>query len=731
MNTDDHYRKYLWARWRRLGRSSTAWIALTALVALLSTTPADVLSLPGWHILATIPATVLLVLLCIAPIIYLRAKTLQHAPPTAAPAAPSTRTYLSLITRTINDPHAGRITLWYLWASIITTSVLTHLWTWRHEAPSSNVGADVRTLDLGMWKPTARHPYHLNERVLYLYFGNACFALWLAHKDIFDGAWGKERWPADNASLGERLTTRMTRSALWQLPLYAVLHGCAYSVLFWLLRRQVSALLIRHSFGLFRPFIAQLARNKSLVGWTMPARLLALHYATAILLRLPAIVFDISATQRLDFSPLAKGRKADAYIIGALQSTDDYYLASDPAPRSPTWGVRMLTFGDQTFTALELADRSHQAENRKRVFDDLSTKPTAWTSLFQGCMTQLGKSYQRLVARGGRLAAASASATASSTAPARGPVTSIPTAQARQVESVFYVPPSQTKPAALVDGVKATDARLASLASTGISYLRQRAPHAKEALGHAGERALEWISPLEARVPEDVKRPVVKTLTEAGEAARQGAESVKQSVEATKGRLGEVAAQVAKPVVDAEWRSKGLWPLFDRCFNVVAPRGGFRRAGVDWCMRRVERFMRRVERAFARRWAADEIEFVLPRRRIDADLFRTLAAYVAASLHEDTYGQVQNCVPEVMDMLVKYHVELIAYRGEYMERAEARGKQAWVDEARRVWEDEVQMMSQVIEQAVRNIQQVFGEHMKAFEISPGVLQAIKAMTQEA
>lgn len=76
------------------------------------------------------------------------------------------------------------------------------------------------------------------------------------------------------------------------------------------------------------PFIAQLARNRSLVGWTMPARLLALHYATAVLLRLPAIVFDISATQRLDFSPLARGRKADAYIIGALQSTDDYYLVS-------------------------------------------------------------------------------------------------------------------------------------------------------------------------------------------------------------------------------------------------------------------------------------------------------------------------------------------------------------------------------------------------------------------
>lgn len=37
----------------------------------------------------------------------------------------------------------------------------------------------------------------------------------------------------------------------------------------------------------------------------------------------------------------------------------------------------------------------------------------------------------------------------------------------------------------------------------------------------------------------------------------------------------------------------------------------------------------------------------------------------------------------------------------------------------------------VIEQAVRNVQQVFGEHMKAFEISPAVLQGLKSITQEA
>lgn len=37
----------------------------------------------------------------------------------------------------------------------------------------------------------------------------------------------------------------------------------------------------------------------------------------------------------------------------------------------------------------------------------------------------------------------------------------------------------------------------------------------------------------------------------------------------------------------------------------------------------------------------------------------------------------------------------------------------------------------VIEQAVRNIQQVFGEHMKAFDISPAVLSSLKSITQDA
>lgn len=120
--------------------------------------------------------------------------------------------------------------------------------------------------------PISRHPYHINERVLFLYLGNALFAVYLSQKDIFDGAWGKSRWPADNvsnsgysvagwptdqivglqASLGERLTKRVKRSMFFQFPLYATLHGVVFSLAFWIFRKQIAGVLIRHTFGLFR-----------------------------------------------------------------------------------------------------------------------------------------------------------------------------------------------------------------------------------------------------------------------------------------------------------------------------------------------------------------------------------------------------------------------------------------------------------------------------------------------
>lgn len=70
-----------------------------------------------------------------------------------------------------------------------------------------------------------------------------------------------------------------------------------------------------------------------------------------------------------------------------------------------------------------------------------------------------------------------------------------------------------------------------------------------------------------------------------------------------------------------------------------------------------------------------------------------LAAYVAASLQEDTYGQVQNCVPEIMEMFLKYYTELAGYKQEFFEKAESRGKEAWMVEAQKLWKEEAEVLS--------------------------------------
>jgi hypothetical protein len=195
-------------------------------------------------------------------------------------------------------------------------------------------------------------------------------------------------------------------------------------------------------------------------------------------------------------------------------------------------------------------------------------------------------------------------------------LTSIPTAQVKQVQSVFYVPPSATKPAALVDQVKATDAKIVDMAATGLSYIRQRAP-TKDTLEHVGEKALSWISPLEEHMPAQAK-PVIKSITDGAETAKNKVEEVQQQLQATSSavtsRISSVATQVAKPA-DKEWRERGLYPVIGRWTDRVAPRDSMRR-------QLVEQFVYRVDSAFARRWALDEIDFVLPRRRIDADLMR-------------------------------------------------------------------------------------------------------------
>lgn len=47
-----------------------------------------------------------------------------------------------------------------------------------------------------------------------------------------------------------------------------------------------------------------------------------------------------------------------------------------------------------------------------------------------------------------------------------------------------------------------------------------------------------------------------------------------------------------------------------------------------------------------------------------------------------------------METFLKYHSELASYKQEFFEKAEARKKEAWLVQARKIWEEEAQVLSQ-------------------------------------
>jgi hypothetical protein len=65
-----------------------------------------------------------------------------------------------------------------------------------------------------------------------------------------------------------------------------------------------------------------------------------------------------------------------------------------------------------------------------------------------------------------------------------------------------------------------------------------------------------------------------------------------------------------------------------------------------------------------------------------------LAAFIAASYTEDTYGQAQQVIPASLEALAKYHDALVSYDTELSFRARQRGP-LWSEAAREVWTTEV------------------------------------------
>lgn len=85
-----------------------------------------------------------------------------------------------------------------------------------------------------------------------------------------------------------------------------------------------------------------------------------------------------------------------------------------------------------------------------------------------------------------------------------------------------------------------------------------------------------------------------------------------------------------------------------------------------------------------------------------------LAAFVVASIHEDTYGQVQHEVPAILDTMASYFYQLAALESEMLQQARARDESmqatrskvvAKVEEGRRIASGEKQEQAKSSDEA--------------------------------
>ncbi len=295
-----------------------------------------------------------------------------------------------------------------------------------------------------------------------------------------------------------------------------------------------------------------------------------LHLFTLLLVRVPILLADIQATQQLDFAPIAArgGAGEDAFVLAALASGSEYHLQ---------------------FTMQAVADLAFQAGRRERVFADISGNPTLWDKLWRGLMLQLGRSYQNLQTQGGRYGGATAAT--SSPASSSATTASASAIQVRENPNVFkatYLPPKPTAAQRTEQAAARWDRAL--VAGVYGAYTQADAL-ARRAAWTVWQRALPTV---EAQVQ---KRPAVKALEDRAVQATQTAVARVGQVRELAQNPGAVAAQLGESSRSVVVVPKGIWTAY------VEPGVKILRDAGD--------------EVLAQRWARDEVELVMSRRKLD------------------------------------------------------------------------------------------------------------------
>ncbi len=261
------------------------------------------------------------------------------------------------------------------------------------------------------------------------------------------------------------------------------------------------------------------------------------------------------------------------------------------------------------FTITELALVSYSPQRRKSILSDLTTKPTLWGSLWQGIMIQLGTSRKVLLSRGGRVGGGILPRGGSGVL--GRPEEMDKNVQAIQVvktESVFRMAPTQaiqtTKLGAAVQDLAIKEEKLVKVtagARSGIQSIFGIITSVLNGVDHT----IDWI--YKCFRGKDQALDLTSKAKEIFSSAEQLKSTAVTDLITTSKRAQHTAQEKAIELV-GEKNMDGV------VGNVVAT-GKVVKGGSRWLRDGYHKMM-------AKRWAGDEFEMVVPRRRMDEKAIR-------------------------------------------------------------------------------------------------------------
>ncbi|KAI9631893.1 nucleoporin protein Ndc1-Nup [Dioszegia hungarica] len=369
--------------------------------------------------------------------------------------------------------------------------------------------------ELGCLATTPRHPLHLNERFIFLLFGNAGMMLSLGVWDLLARRL-QVSWPTRNTPLAAAVqngllaaipvpgeTNSLTISSVW-LGLY--------SLSYFAVRKRVWIFLLTHTFGVLRPFMINFTKPSRSLGVSIIPHLLVSEVITILAARLPPIgAITPYLSLPLNFEGLRRKSPftPEQQLSTMLKSKNPYYLH---------------------FTLMELLRVSHNPSRRQALFAVTSKTQPPILAIWEDLLLHLGRAHQTLISRGGARTASSAPASR----PA--PVQDTHTVQVRQA-NIFRPAPS-AKTSGITRSLQS--ALEGPVQSAPPALLAKAQTLALDARGKAEAKAVEWQGEVMGRVEKsEVGGTVLKEARGvwAGIGEWVGAEWVERNA---KGSLPEV-----------------------------------------------------------------------------------------------------------------------------------------------------------------------------------------------